>query len=1102
MTRRRRPFIAPVVVTRSRIAIPASLATLLALVARSISALTFGAQLAAAQAPAGPAPAAAPPSADTTWKGGPFDRLKFRNIGPTGPSGRVDDFAVLERDPNVFYIATATGGLWKSENGGVTLTPVFDSASAISIGDVTIPTDDPNLVWVGTGENNNRQSSSWGDGVYKSTDGGKRWKHMGLRESRQVARIVIDPVDHEVVFVAALGDLWRTGGDRGIFKTTDGGVTWTKVLDPGPDAGGTDLVMDPQNNKVLYAATYQRRRASFGFNGGGPNSGIWKSSDAGRSWTRLTTGLPDGAMGRIGLDIFRANPNIVYARIEHEKQGGVYRTDDAGSTWRKMGAHNGRPMYFGIIRVDPQNDLRVYLPETPLGISDDGGKTFRFDGAERVHVDHHAMWIDPRDPNHLMIGNDGGVSVSHDKGRKWQWFSHLPVAQFYHVGYDMQVPYNVCGGLQDNNSWCGPSQVRHGDGISDHDWWSLAGGDGFVNLIDPTDARLIYTSSQEGYISRMDKLTGEQKGIRPEAPASEKRYRWNWDTPFILSPHNPATVYIGGNRLFRSTDRGSTWNPISPDLTTAVDRDTLQLMGARLKDVKIAKNDGVEDYATLFTIAESRRTAGLIYTGSDDGQVQVTRDGGTTWTNVTPKIPGAPKWAYVSRVEPSRFADGTVYVTFDAHRTGDYGTYVYASTDFGASFRSIGGTLPKGEVVRSITEDQKNADVLYLGTEAGLWVTLDRGKVWTRVRANLPTVPLYEITLHSRDNAMILATHGRGIWILDDLTPFQEAAKAQVADAFVYPIPTTYQQTPASLRYYFFQGDMQFLGPNPPAGAPIVYWLKSKADSVRLVVKDGVGNVVRELKGPDVKDAGGVGMNSVLWDYRIDPIPQPKWQVAQGAASPGGGTPGGGAPGGVANRGTQGPWVLPGAFTATLMVNGTEVASRPFTVAGDREITITDADRQRRFDLLKEGQRLESRLSEAVAAMRTAKTQFAQLKGILADSTAVPADLRVTFDTLSKQLAPFTRRFYLNTEGEDESVFEGLEFRTVLPFKLGGLLGGIGGATMPVNATDLTQWSELQREVPAAIDDVNAFLAQLRPFYARLLEAGLYPVVPKPIAKE
>ena len=1032
---------------------------------------------------------------DTTWKGGPFDKLKFRNIGPTGPSGRVDDFAVLERDPNVFYIATATGGLWKTVNGGITLTPVFDSAATASIGDVSIPADDPNLVWVGTGENNNRQSSSWGDGVYKSTDGGTSWKNMGLRDTRQVARIVIDPNDHEVVYVAALGDLWRSGGERGIFKTTDGGITWSRVLDAGPDAGGTDLIMDPSNNKVLYAATYQRRRASFGFNGGGPNSGIWKTTDAGRTWTKLTRGLPEGSLGRVGLDIYRSDPNIVYARVEHEKQGGVYRTDDAGSTWRKMGSHNGRPMYFGIIRVDPKNDLRVYLPETPLGVSDDGGKTFRFDGAERIHVDHHAMWIDPNNSNHMLIGNDGGVSTTRDKGKTWQWFPHLPVAQFYHVGYDMQTPYNVCGGLQDNQSWCGPSQVRHTEGITDADWWTIPGGDGFVNLIDPTNARIIYTSSQEGYFSRMDKVTGEQKGIRPEAPSSEKPYRWNWDTPFIISSHDPATIYIGGNKLFRSTDRGQSWKVISGDLTTAVDRDTLMLMGAKLKDVKIAKNDGVDQYGTLFNVAESRLKAGLVYTGSDDGQVNLTRDGGTTWTNLTAKIPNAPKWAYVSRVEPSRFAEGTVYVTFDSHRTGDYGSYLYASQDYGASWKSIAGNLPRGEVARTITEDQKNADVLYLGTETGLYLTLDRGKTWSRVRGNLPTVPIYEITLHPRENAMLLATHGRGIWILDDLTPFQEAGKAQMAEGHVYTMAPAYQQTSQGFRYYSSQGDMQYIGPNPPLSVPITYWLKSKADSLRVVIKDGAGNLVRELTGDDVKAGLSAGMNSVRWDYRIEPIPAPK-----GAAPATGGFFGGGGGGGGANRGTRGPWVLPGDFKATLVVNGKELATQSFSVKGDREITISDADRQRRFDLLKEGQRLEARLSEAATAARTANAQLTGMKSALADTTTVPAPIRATYDSLKKELEPIKKKFFIRDEG-DESEFDFSEFRKVITFRLSGVITSIGGTTVPPTEGDLAQWNELKAEVPAAIDQVNGLVAKLRPFYQRLAEAGLYPAVPKPVEK-
>ncbi|HEX9754690.1 MAG TPA: hypothetical protein VGA42_03250, partial [Gemmatimonadales bacterium] len=723
-----------------------------------------------------------------TSPAGPFDQLRFRNIGPATPSGRVDDFAVYDANPSIFYIATATGGLWKTVNHGTTLEPVFDAQGSSSIGDVAIAPGDPDLVWVGTGETNNRQSSSWGDGIYRSDDGGKTWAHMGLRNSRQIARILVDPVDSDVVYVAVLGDLWKGGGERGVYKTVDGGRTWNPLLDGGPDAGAIDLVMDPFNNKVLYAALYQRRRASWGFNGGGPQSGIWKSTDAGRTWSQLTNGIPTGPLGRIGLDVFRTNPNILYARIEHPTESGVYRTDDGGASWRKVGSQNPRPMYFSQIRVDPRNENRVYVPGVQLHISDDGGKTWTNDGARNIHVDFHAMWIDPTNPDHLLIGGDGGVGISFDKSKTYVWLNNLPVAQFYHASYDMGSPYTVCGGLQDNNTWCGPSAVRSRSGIANDDWFVVQGGDGFVGIIDPSDTRIIYAESQDGNMSRIDRITNERQPIRPEPPEAERPYRWNWDTPMMLSPHDPATVYVGANRLLKSTDRGHSWTAISADLTRAIDRDTMELLGVKGKDIRIARNDGVGAYGTLFTIAESRLKAGLLWTGSDDGLVQVSRDGGATWTNVTRGIPGAPALGYVSKVEPSKFAEGTVYVTFDAHRTGDYGAYVYASTDHGSTWRAIGGTLPAGVVARTITEDQKNADVLYLGAETGLWVTVDRGRQWHRVKANLPTVPIYEITLHPRENDMILATHGRAIWILDDLTPFQQYAEGRAAGAFLFDI--------------------------------------------------------------------------------------------------------------------------------------------------------------------------------------------------------------------------------------------------------------------------------------------------------------------------
>ena len=699
----------------------------------------------------------------------PFARLGFREIGPASAGGRVDNLAVFEKNPAVFYVATATGGLWKTVNNGTTFEPVFDHERTSSIGDVAIAPGDPNLVWVGTGENNNRQSSSWGEGVFKSTDGGKTWKNMGLPESRHIARILVDPVDSDVVYVAALGSLWGPGGDRGVYKTTDGGLTWTRTLFVDENTGATELVMDPANNKTLYAATYQRQRTPWGMNGGGPGSAIWKSTDAGRTWTKLTKGIPEGDKGRIGLDVYRKDPNVLYARIEHPKAGGLYRSDDAGASWTKVSDVNPRPMYFSQIRIDPNDAHRIYMLGVQLQVSDDGGKTFSNDGARSIHVDFHAMWIDPADSDHLVVGDDGGVAISYDRSRTYVWLNNLPIGQFYHVAFDHKSPYTVCGGLQDNDTWCGPSAVRAADGITNDDWFVIGGGDGFQAQIDPSDPDVMYAESQGGRMNRVDRTSNERQTIRPEPQAGDDEYRWNWDTPVVISPHDPKTVFVAANRLFRTSDRGMSWQVVSPDLTTNADRDELSIMGVVGSKIAIAKNDGMSQWPTLTTFAESPRTAGIYYTGSDDGQVQVSRDAGKTWSNVTAKIPGLPKGPSVSRVAPSRFAEGTVYATFDGHGANDFAPHVYASTDFGASWRSIAGDLPKGEVARTLTEDLVNADVLYLGTETGLWFTADRGAHWVKVTASLPTVPVYEITLQPRDNAMILATHGRSVWILDDL---------------------------------------------------------------------------------------------------------------------------------------------------------------------------------------------------------------------------------------------------------------------------------------------------------------------------------------------
>lgn len=1058
-----------------------------------VGVLTLSAAPAVAQRPAAspaPSPAkgasmpAAPGRAD-----GAFDGLRFREIGPATPSGRIDDFAVIDSDPSTFYVASATGSVWKTTNRGTTFAPVFDRESTSSIGDIATAPNDPNLLWVGTGENNNRQSSSWGEGVFKSTDGGKTFSAMGLKGSRHIARILVDPVDHDVVYVAAQGSLWGSGGERGVFKTTDGGLTWQNVLRTDADTGATELVMDPRNNKVIYAATYQRRRMPWGMNGGGEGSAIYKTTDGGRTWTKLAKGLPEGPKGRIGLDVWRKDPNVVYARIEHEKESGVYRSDDAGASWRKLSATNPRPMYFSQIRIDPQDDSRIYVLGVSLHVSDDGGKTFRDDGASKIHVDFHAMWIDPNHPDHLMIGGDGGVGISYDRSRTYLWLSNLNVGQFYHVQYDMKSPYTVCGGLQDNNTWCGPSAIRNKDGIGNDEWFIVQGGDGFAASIDPGDARIIYAESQDGNMSRIDRVTNERQSIRPEAREGEKPYRWNWDTPLLLSPHDPKTVFAAANMVFRSGDRGLSWTAVSPDLTNAVDRDDREIMGVKGKDVKIAKHDGVTAWGTIVSFAESPKRAGLYYSGSDDGVVAVSKDAGATWTRVNDKIPGVPKETYVSEVAPSRFEEGRVYVTFDGHRGNDFAAYAFVSQDFGATWKSIGADLPKGEVVRTLTEDLKNPDVLYLGTETGLFVTTDGAATWTRVRANLPTVPVYEITLHPRDNAMILATHGRSLWILDDLQPFQAHAKAAAAEAFIFEPPASVTRNASSERMREFEGDLKFLGQNPPAGTPITYRLKTDTKDVKIAIADASGKVVRELTGEATKDAGKAGLDTVVWDLRVAPL-----------AAVRGAQPGGFGGGGFGGGGNNGPMVLPGTYALTLSAGGKELAKSNVTVTGDPEVVISDADLRARFETLTRLHDLGRKANEAYNALFSVNEQLNTVKDKVKAPSA-PADLKTAVDEFEKEMASLRPRLGLPAPGAAPGGggFDPEAARRNVRQQLSGLKGQIMGATMRPTETQMRRIEENDKALAAVIESVNALLPKASALFAKVTAAGIMFDVPKPV---
>lgn len=1027
--------------------------------------------------------------------------LTFRNIGPATMGGRVDDLAVMESRPSVFYAATATGGLWKTVNNGTTWKAEFEHEDVVSIGAVAIPRDDASLVWVGTGEDNNRQSSSWGGGVFKSTDGGETWKNLGLAETEHIGRIVIDPIDHDVVYVAATGHLWGPNPERGVYKTTDGGLTWTRVLSVDNQTGATDLVMDPVNNKVLYAAMYQRQRSAWGFNGGGPGSGIYKSTDAGRTWSKLTTGIPDGPLGRIGLDIYRKDPNILYALIEHDKEGGLYRSEDAGAHWTKMSNTNPRPMYFSQVRIDPTDANRVYVVGVFLLVSDDGGKTFASvrlssvpHSPERPREDRdiHALWIDQENSAHLVIGCDAGIAVSYDRGVSWDYINNLPIGQFYHVGYDMDVPYNVYGGLQDNDVWFGPSAVRNVFGIANADWHTTSIGDGMVALADPSNSRVLYSGVDDGGLVRVDRETYERKTIRPEPAMSEPPFRWAWNSPLVLSPHDPNIVFTAANVVFKSTDRGQSWTAISPDLTSKADRDKLTLMGVSGKDIKLSKDDGVSAYPTIVAFAESPKKAGLYYAGSDDGLVHLSPDGGKTWENLTGKFPGLPSGAAVSALVPSAFDEATAYAAFNNHRADDFKPYVYFTADYGKKWTPITSTLPPNQTVNCLTEDPKNSDVLYLGTEFGLFVSLDRGHDWIRFHSNLPTVPIDEIAIQPRDDDMLLATHGRSIWILDDIAPIQHFAEAIKSSAYLFDIRPASQFNPSDDRANY-PGDRSFWGQNPEFGAAITYYLDRPAKQIELTVRDASGAILRRFSNDDLKNYSHAGTDRVYWDLRHQPLEPPSTDTARG---PGGGFGGGGL---------EGPFVLPGAYHVTLTVNGHEVATRAVQVDGDRLIPISDADRKTAHDTALSLHELQGTANLAAADLRQVDAQMRSIEQLLKQaSNPPPSALKSSADDLQKRTDELAKRLGIRLGSQPDQAGAGgfptgLRERPLLR-EIGSLKNEIMDSTSLPTEMQLREAREAREGLSKLVGELDRLMANTLPaLYQALFENKVTPAPLKPI---
>ncbi len=793
----------------------------------------------------------------------PFAGFVPRALGPAMTGGRVVAFAVDPQDPDRFYAGLASGGVWKTVNDGVTWTPVFEHEPVYSIGALAIDPKDPAVIWAGTGEGNSTRSVSWGDGIYKSVDGGKSWKNVGLKDSERIGRIAIDPRDSNVVYVAAEGSLWGPTPERGVYKTDDGGKTWKNVLFVSNHTGAADVAIDPEHPDVVYASAYQRERRVWSFIGGGPESAIWKSTDAGKSWNKIMNGIPKRDLGRIGLSISPADPRVVYATVEaSEKKGGVFRSLDAGATWEKRNDLNPTPWYYSQITADPKAPGRVYVVGEGMFVSDDGGKTFRHLNEKAKHGDTHVVWIDPDRTDHLRAGCDGGIYESYDGGETWRFTANMPVTQFYRVAFDHRKPhYFVYGGTQDNNTVGGPSATDSTSGIVNADWYVTVGGDGFFAQVDPKDPTTVYSESQYGGLVRFDTRTGGRIGIVPQPAPGEEAYRWNWDAPIIVSPHDHRTIYFGANYLFRSPDRGDSWERLGPDLTRRIDRDTLPMMGRFWGRNAVAKNEGISYYGSITAIAESPRKAGRLWVGTDDGRIQTTDDGGAHWRAID-RFPGVPDMTYVSRVTPSAHADDVVYAAFDGHKNRDFAPHLLRSADDGRTWKGIEGDLPKTSPVYVVTEDPFDADLLYAGTEFGAFFTRDGGGHWTKL-PNLPTIAVKDIAVQPDTHDLILATFGRGFYVYDDFSPVEKlpaatlserAALVDAADARLY--------LPSRPRGAFpkgDQGDDFYYAENPPYGAVFTYYLKDELENAADKRRKDAEKRLDEAAGAGKKEDGRAG---------------------------------------------------------------------------------------------------------------------------------------------------------------------------------------------------------------------------------------------------
>ncbi|HCE57261.1 MAG TPA: glycosyl hydrolase [Prolixibacteraceae bacterium] len=1027
--------------------------------------------------------------------------LKFRNIGPAWASGRIADFAVNQQNNKEYYVAVASGHVWKTENNGTTWSPVFDNYGAYSIADVECDPNNFNVVWVGTGENNHQRALGYGDGIYKSVDGGKSFKNMGLKQSRQIGGIVIDPRNSNIVFVAAEGSAWGPGGERGLYKTTDGGETWKKVLEISENTGVNNVKIDPSNPDIMYATSEQRRRHWFGKIGGGPESAVYKSVDGGETWNKIVKGLPSVDMGGMGIDISPVDPNVVYLIVEAaEGKGGFFRSTNKGESWDNMSDYTSSGQYYNEIYCDPKNVDKVYSVETVSRFTKDGGKTWTTISTDGRHVDDHALWIDTKDAEHYIIGGDGGIYETWDGGATFDFKENLPITQFYRVNVDNALPfYNVYGGTQDNNSMVGPSRNLTRDGVLNDEWLVTLGGDGFWIAADPNDPNIIYTEYQYGNVSRFDKKSGEGISIKPRERKGELTYKWNWNAPMFLSSHKPTRLYIAANKVFRSDDRGNSWQVISDDLTTQTDRNSFLVMGKYWPAEAVAKDISTSQWGTIVALDESKLKEGLLYAGTDDGVISVTENGGQSWAQVK-SFPGVPQYTYVSELCADRFDENVVYAAFNGIQSDDFKPYIFKSTDKGKTWTSIAGNLPENGTVHTIVQDFKRKELLFAGTEFGIYFTIDNGKNWVQLKSGLPTIAVYDIAIQERESDLVIATFGRGFYILDNYSPLREISEdLKEKEAQIFPVKDALMFVQTSNKDN--QGSTYYKAPNPDFGATITYYLKEapktkkeirkekekelfkegkpipqptwreleleeKEEKPHLIftIYDSENNVVRQITQSPSK-----GVNRMNWDMRYA---MPTTTNVSGSFSP---VEGGGR-GGRRGGGGGGILVMPGKYKVDMQLwqNGElKKLAEPveFTCRKLDNTTLPAADYNENVQFARQVNKLAIAMQGSNRLLGELTSKVENMKQAIYTTPGASQDLMNKARALSVELESLN--FKLNGVAAKASGEETPPAQVPLNDRLGDITYAHMGSTSGITGTEKMNYEILKEEFPPVLDTLK-----------------------------